>query len=105
MEHYCLRHSNNRDYALRNWELQGGHSSDGPWSTLRRHENDQTLTGARGQIGDWSVQTEEFFSAFRIITTGVNQSNFHYLDCNGIELFGQLVSPRRGTSTNAPCFK
>jgi hypothetical protein len=44
VDHYCLRSDGNRgSHKPRNWELQGASSPAGPWTTLRRHDNDAAL--------------------------------------------------------------
>ena len=48
VSHYALRHSGGYDaHALRNWELQGAEAADGPWTTLRRHANDQAISSTQ----------------------------------------------------------
>ena len=40
---YALRNDAMADYTMRCWEFQGAHQMDGPWATLRRHEDDSSL--------------------------------------------------------------
>ena len=70
----------------RTWELQG--SNDGErWTTLRRHERDETVTMSRA--GSWALSTSEFFSTFRVL----NQGAPNHLCCSGIEFYGTLRPP------------
>ena len=92
VSHYALRHSGSHDgYALRNWELQGAEAADGPWTTLRRHENDGSISAKPRFVAAWPVDRAAPFRFFRVHQYGRNASNDDYLMCGGIELYGTLT--------------
>ena len=69
----------------------GGGPSDGTWVALRTHTGDVSLNGA-GASASWSVEgARESYRCFRVIQTGVNSINQHYLMCSGVELYGDLM--------------
>ena len=74
-----------------NWELQGAHAADGPWTTLRRHDNDESIEQKNGFVAAWAVEGAAPFRFFRIHQHGVNSSAGQYLMCAGIELYGLLA--------------
>ena len=91
VNHYCLRSDqhNNGSHKLRNWELQG--SLDGQtWQTLRAHQRDMSLSSRSMSTAAWPVDAgAQAFRHFRILQTGVNSTNMHFLMCTGIELYGR----------------
>jgi hypothetical protein len=69
----------------------GGGPSDGTWVALRTHTGDVSLNGA-GASASWSVEgARESYRCFRVIQTGENSNNTHYLPCSGVELYGDLM--------------
>eukprot|EP01084_Bolivina_argentea_P035895 66456_1 len=67
--HYTLRHYITHDWnCLRNWELHG--SNDGQdWTTIKRHTNDESLSG-KGSSHTWEIEgCNEFYSQFKIVMT------------------------------------
>jgi len=108
VSHYTLRHYNSWDTeALRYWNLEG--SNDGQsWIPIRQHMDDRALRKA-GMAHTWAVDTNQYFSYFRVYMTGRNSNNHWYLACSGIELyghaFGGIVSKRHNVkvpSSNNP---
>ena len=98
---YTLRHYSSWDTeALRNWEFQA--SNDGAsWTTLRKHTNDTTLKtkGARGSWTLTSKASKKSWRYFRVLQTGKNSNNHHYLALSGLEIYGDLLDqagPRPG---------
>jgi hypothetical protein len=92
VSHYALRHDAvDADYALRHWELQGANAADGPWTTLRRHDNDASIEKKVGFVAAWAVEGAAPFRFFRIQQHGKNSSNADPLLCAGIELYGVLT--------------
>ena len=98
VDHYCLRntpHSGHAAaYALLHWVLQGSNSapgSDAQWVTLRRHESDSSLPRVAAGVCGWAVSGAASFRRFRVLLTGPNSGNHHYLTCSGIELYGVLT--------------
>ena len=91
VNHYALRFAEELGgYELRHWELQGANASDGPWTLLRLHENDQSLQGC-GHVAAWPVEDAKTpFSFFRILHTGKHRGGKHHLCLGGIELYGTL---------------
>ena len=93
VRHYALRKDKHCSghRALRHWELQGANAADGPWTTLRRHDNDASIDPKVGFVAAWPVEGAAPFRFFRIHTHGYNSSNQNYLMCAGIELYGLLT--------------
>ena len=93
VSHYALRHSGGLIYgcALRSWELQGANAADGPWTTLRRHDNDASIEAKAGFVAAWAVEGAAPFRFFRIHQHGPNSYGDQYLLCAGIELYGLLT--------------
>ena len=91
VSHYALRHYTHDGFALRNWELQGANAADGPWTTLRRHDNDASVEAKAGFVAAWAVEGAAPFRFFRIHQHGPNSSNSSHLVCAGIELYGLLT--------------
>eukprot|EP01044_Picomonas_judraskeda_P015665 COSAG03_NODE_2664_length_2544_cov_1.326380_1_plen_186_part_00 len=90
--HYALRQStNNAVSILRNWELQGAHAADGPWTTLRRHDNDTSIEKRGGFVAAWVVDWAPPFRFLRIHQHGENAKGSGTAHCAGIELYGELV--------------
>ena len=105
LDHYCLRSDGNEKYKPRTWELQG--SNDGQsWQTLRRHEEDDSLSDESMSIAAWPVDAGgQSFRCFRVLQTGANSfegdvddhgtvdddedENLHHLMLTGIELYGR----------------
>ncbi len=88
---YALRHYSSWDTeALRNWQLQA--SNDGTtWDTLSTHVNDTALNSA-GAEHFWPLpKLIGAYRYFRILQTGTNSNNHHYLALSGIELHGELL--------------
>ena len=89
---YALRHEGSQSHALRNWELQGANAADGPWTTLRRHENDESIELRKGFVAAWPVEDVVApFRFFRLHMHGKNSSDNDDLSCAGIELYGLLI--------------
>ena len=83
--HYTLRHYDTYDSeALRTWQLQG--SNDGvTWDILRQHFNDKGLD-RKGATYTWPIWGARPYRLLRIVQTGVNSNNNHYLACSGMEV-------------------
>jgi len=91
---YALRNDRSWRYALRNWELQGADSLEGPWHTLRHHDNDGALATRDYAEASWPVEGP--FRCFRVLQHGANArgsggSWCNHLACAGIELYGTLA--------------
>ena len=97
---YCLRadhgtsthesaHEGSVKFSPRNWCLQG--SLDGAqWVTLRRHDNDSSLT--MYSIAAWPVaDSTSSWRHFRIYQHGPNSHNTHHLCLTGFEMYGYLT--------------
>ena len=92
VSHYALRHDAvNARHALRHWELQGANAADGPWTTLRRHDNDASIEPKDRFVAAWAVEGAAPFRFFRIRQHGKDSSNYDHLMCAGIELYGVLT--------------
>lgn len=93
--HYCLRADSQGEFAVRSWELQGSNCPDGPWVTLRRHDDDETLPARKFAIAAWSVErTPQHFRFFRIHQHGKNAQGSDYLKIAGLELYGKFIDHR-----------
>ena len=55
---YALRNGGNASWALRNWELQGSATAEGPWIVLDARQGDETMRGRWG-AGYWGVSETE----------------------------------------------
>ena len=96
--HYSMRRGYNwMDAAPRNWELQGAGSMAGPWVTLKRHEDDQSLREEYYAEAHWVIDGGggQFFRCFRIVMHGPNAATTdpgrtNMLECCGFELYGML---------------
>ena len=92
VSHYALRTSNkNYPFSLRHGELQGANAAAGPWTTLRRHDNDASIETKPGCVAAWAVEGAAPFRFFRVHQHGPNANNTNYLVCAGIELYGVLT--------------
>eukprot|EP01084_Bolivina_argentea_P009689 18073_1 len=90
LKKYSLRNNDDNKRILRNWNLEG--STDGiNWIIIRRHKLDSSLT-KRNQIHTWDVDTNQFFSHFRIHITGKNNYDNYSVNCAGIELYGDALN-------------
>jgi hypothetical protein len=79
------------DNALRNWKLEG--STDGTeWKLLKEHENDESIETKSGFAFSWPLETDEFFSKFKITSTGsqADEEDDKNITFGGIEFYGTL---------------
>eukprot|EP00954_Amorphochlora_amoebiformis_P026316 1378554-Amorphochlora_amoeboformis.AAC.1 len=67
-------------------------SNDGEnWVTLKTHDDDHALTD-KGYAFTWKVRSNGFFyRSFRIQMIGPSSSGNNVLNCDGIELQGQVL--------------
>ena len=99
--HYVLRHGTNSGGArLIHWRFEG--SNDGAtWTVLKTHTHGTSPFPDHGySVAAWPVDPPAAaagaagaagppgFQHFRIIQTGKNSSDYDYLMCAGIELYG-----------------
>lgn len=86
---YSLRHCSSWDLeALRNWRLEGTENPDLEWHLIMEHNKDTSLSQGSHT---WQLPEESRpFRAFRILQTGLNANNNHFLTISGIELYGRL---------------
>ena len=99
VNHYALRDGARHGYTPRNWELQGAESMEGEWTTLRRHDNDESLDETKSHAeASWAVEGggSVSFRCFRVLQHGMNASRGYedYLCCAGIELYSVLTGAR-----------
>ena len=85
---YSLRaRGDNTGNYPRNWELQGS-TDNANWVTLRAHVNDSSLN-ALGARASWPVpNSKSSYRFLRLVLTGVDSSNAHYLLVSGFEVYG-----------------
>merc|ERR1712228_381609 len=85
--HYTLRHYISKaEFNLRNWEFQG--SNDGEhWKCLKKHTDDNSLKG-KSKSHTWPIDTDEYFSYFRVLVTGATDYNCLGIQCSGMEMYG-----------------
>ena len=63
------------------------------WVLLRDHANDASLPAVAMSVAAWPVDAKGVaFRRFKIHQTGVNSSGYKYLNCAGIELYGELAT-------------
>ena len=94
LDHYALRNDGFGLWAPRSWDLEGADTMEGPWTTLRSHEDDGALPSNQNTYDEaaWPVDGAGAFRCFRIRITGGNAGgDYRYLCCAGIELYGSLV--------------
>ena len=103
VDHYALR-----SHHLCTWELQGADSLGGPWTLLRRHQDDNSFGrfSGMGRYGRrtpiitaaaWPVVGATPWRCFRVVQntcthreeTDGREKN-HELVCYGIEMWGEL---------------
>ncbi|KAJ4459447.1 putative E3 ubiquitin-protein ligase HECTD1 [Paratrimastix pyriformis] len=102
---YTLRHSNTPSceaYRLVSWRLEGSaDGSEDSWRTLDEHTGEYDAIPREGGFTDFAVAPERAFPArrFRVLMTGPNYGDHHYLALAGLEMYGTLVAP----SSPAPC--
>ena len=94
VDHYCWRSGFAGGWGsctLRTWRFEG--SNDGrTWTTLKTHNNDQSLKGEDGSVAHWAVDgVSTAYRHFRVIQTGKNAANGDFLVTNGMELYGELL--------------
>ena len=77
------------DYYPRNWKLQGSNDNSS-WTDLDTQTNNASLNS----IDQWlslPVTTADSYSSFRLLTTGVNSSNYYHLCLGKVELYGLYI--------------
>eukprot|EP00494_Astrolonche_serrata_P023261 UN23519 len=90
MSKYSLRHYSSWDTeALRSWKIEGTNDNS-CWTLISKHTQDMTLK-TKGGTGTWTVNTDEFYSTFRLTMTGMNSNNHWYLALSGFEMYGDLI--------------
>jgi hypothetical protein len=83
---YSLRNRNNNLHYLRNWKFQGS-NNDIDWIDLDIQTNN-TILATPSQWLSLPVVTNDDYSIFRVITTGLDSSNAYYFCLGEIELYG-----------------
>ena len=63
------------------------HSAD--WTVIKQHRDDTSLKG-KGDLASWPLQTQYFFSHFRIRMTDKNDNDQSFLCCSGFEIYGTV---------------
>ena len=92
VSHYALRNTGDGTHRTpRNWELQGADAVEGPWTTLRRHEGDESLVKKGCFVAAWPVEGAAPFRFIRIHQHGVGANGKNFLVCAGMELYGTLL--------------
>lgn len=88
--HYTLLQGGGNAHLMR-WELQGAECVDGPWTTLRRHEEKRPVRARKSC--SWSIDgATTAFRVFRVIQTGEGSSSgLGYLGLCGFEVYGTLL--------------
>ena len=56
---------------------------------IKQHRDDTSLKG-KGHWASWPLQTQYFFSHFRIKMTAKNDNGHSYLCCSGFEIYGNV---------------
>ena len=92
VDHYCWRSGHaHGTLAFRHWRFEG--SNDGrTWTTLKTHNNDQSLKAEKGSVAHLAVDGgSTAYRHFRVIQTGKDANNADHLVTQGMELYGELL--------------
>jgi hypothetical protein len=90
--HYALRSDAHGGHELTSWQLQGAAGSEGPWTTLRQHDDDRSLAQQQYSVAAWAVEgVETAYRVFRTLQHGLNSHGNNYLMRGGGELYGTLT--------------
>ena len=74
---YSLRHGYSvGDAYLMNWRLEGQKQHSNQWQVIRRHKNETTLQ-SQTRTGTWKLDTNVFYSKFRVLQYGPNNRPDH----------------------------
>ena len=105
IKHYYMRNRQaNGSYVLRSWVLEGSNTATTPaaqadlagWTVLGEYAGDESLRKVAGADAAWPVVVgagdDGYYRFFRIRITGPNSSGHHYLEVNGLEMYGRLRS-------------
>ena len=66
--------------------------SGATWTTLRRHDDDQTMERRGFVVAHWAVEgVTASFRHFRVHQHGPTADGTNIMYCNGIELYGTLT--------------
>lgn len=85
--YYTIRNDKSGRYAVRMWHLEA--SVDGKaWDVLRIHNNDMSLKQEPGSCASFKLESDKFYSYFRILQTGRNAMDKDNLALSGFELYG-----------------
>uniref|UniRef100_A0A6B2L3L1 BTB domain-containing protein n=1 Tax=Arcella intermedia TaxID=1963864 RepID=A0A6B2L3L1_9EUKA len=88
--YYCIwPHNSDTSYYARNWNFEGS-NDDVKWTVIREHKNDGSFQSPKTPIA-WPLECNNFFSYFRVISTGPNKSGSHYyLTFSALEIYGSI---------------
>ncbi|KAK8798820.1 hypothetical protein WA158_007904 [Blastocystis sp. Blastoise] len=104
---YMLKNGGGRGSVHTRWILQGSNSPDGPWVTLRRHDQDDTFFNDVSSENDrnlsflghcWPIDVPQnmYFSYFKLSNLYIHMStskpNAFYI--SGFELFGSIQTTK-----------
>eukprot|EP01080_Neovahlkampfia_damariscottae_P012394 gene12394-6061_t len=89
--YYCLRNALKVvDNPMRNWKLEGSTGSGQDWKLLKEHVNDTTIEEKSGFSAAWPIETDEYFSLFKLTSTGEQADGDQNVTLGGIEFYGVL---------------
>ena len=64
------------DAYMMNWRLEGQRANNNEWEVIRRHKNETTLK-CQVRTGTWKLDTNVFYSKFRVIQYAANNRPDH----------------------------
>lgn len=83
---YTLRNHTSTHYMLESWRLEGSHNGK-KWIIIKDHVSDMSL-GRVGHSYTWSLDTDQYFSYFRIYQSESTYGKSSFLCLGGIEFYG-----------------
>eukprot|EP01084_Bolivina_argentea_P235978 396921_1 len=86
---YTLRHGSNSNCYVMNWKLEGMLKNKTKWEVIKIHENEDVLK-CKERSYSWDLNTNEFYSKFRILQFGISGQNNNNLCISGFEIYGIL---------------
>ncbi|MCL6750063.1 hypothetical protein KBT16_03355 [Nostoc sp. CCCryo 231-06] len=89
--HYSIKsRETHTDYYPRNWKLQGSNDNSN-WVDLDTQSNNAGLSSPAQWLSLPVTATNDYYSYFRILNTGVSSSNYYHLCLGEVELYGSYA--------------
>ena len=93
---YTLKHGyTDGGYLLQDWVLEGSLDGQAPWTTLRTHDNDQSLPNEGYCTASWDMDADYAGDPtpvrfLKVRMTGQNSNGYNGLYLSGLEVYGTL---------------